>query len=324
VTTGNHRDVPSPPRRDERAESLPGGSPKPATENPEAPSKLKQILQGTSYRQADDDVEFLHRDENRGIRLQLEYLKPELTLQAHGVGYTIVVFGSSRIVEPRAAQAEVDALQAALEADPGNREQRRRLRIAKSLRDKCRYYDMAREFGRLVAESGGGPRDCRLVVMTGGGPGTMEAANRGASDAGAASVGLNIHLPHQQFPNPYITPELCFRFRYFALRKLHFLMRARALVAFPGGFGTFDELFGTLTLVQTGKIAPVPIVLVGASYWRRAFDVDFLCDEGVIDEEDRDLFWYAESAQEIWQGILRWYEKAGSSIFAPGCPIDGE
>jgi len=293
-------------------------------EDPEAPEKLERILQGPSYRQSDEDVEFLHRDENRGLRLQLEYLKPELALQAHGVEHTIVVFGSSRIFEPHAAQARVDDLETAHKADTGDRELGRRLTVARRLRDKSRYYEMAREFGRLVSESGGGPHDCRLVVMTGGGPGTMEAANRGADDAGAASVGLNIRLPHQQFPNPYITPELCFRFRYFALRKLHFLMRARALVAFPGGYGTFDELFETLTLVQTGKIAPVPIVLVGEAYWRRAFDVDFLCDEGVIDEADRDLFWYAESARGIWEGILRWYEKSGGSIFAPGCPVDGE
>jgi hypothetical protein len=166
-----------------------------------------------------------------------------------------------------------------------------------------------------VGRSGQGPEDCRLVVMTGGGPGIMEAANRGAFDVGGKSVGLNISLPHEQYPNPYVTPDLCVRFHYFALRKLHFLLRTRALVAFPGGYGTLDELFETLTLVQTRKISPVPIVLVGESYWRRAVDVDFLVDEGVIAEEDRELFWYAETAQEIWSGILRWHEANGTPLF---------
>jgi uncharacterized protein (TIGR00730 family) len=173
---------------------------------------------------------------------------------------------------------------------------------------------VARRFGRLVAQSGAGPRDSRLVVMTGGGPGIMEAANRGAFDAGAATIGLNITLPHEQFPNPYITPDLCFRFHYFAVRKLHFLLRAKALVVFPGGYGTLDELFETLTLVQTRKIQPVPVVLVGEAYWRRVFDVDFLVEEGTIDPEDRELFWFAETAEEIWEGILDWYERAGRPL----------
>lgn len=147
----------------------------------------------------------------------------------------------------------------------------------------------------------------------------MEAANRGAFDAGAPSIGLNIALPLEQFPNPYLAPDLCFRFHYFAMRKLHFVQRARALVAFPGGYGTFDEMFETLTLVQTRTIEPVPIVLVGRSYWERAFDIDFLVAEGVIDPEDRELFWYAETAEEIWSGILRWHERNGSPFLTPGC-----
>jgi uncharacterized protein (TIGR00730 family) len=159
------------------------------------------------------------------------------------------------------------------------------------------------------------PGGRRLAVVTGGGPGIMEAANRGAFDAGAETVGLNITLPREQFPNPYITPELCFRFHYFAMRKLHFMLRARALVAFPGGFGTLDELFETLTLAQTRVLAPLPIILVGEAYWRRVFDVDFLVDEGVIAPEDRALFWHAETAQEIWDGILRWREKAGDPLY---------
>jgi uncharacterized protein (TIGR00730 family) len=171
-----------------------------------------------------------------------------------------------------------------------------------------------------VGESGDGALDCRLVVMTGGGPGIMEAANRGAFDAGAKTVGLNIDLPHEQYPNPYISPELCFRFRYFALRKMHFLQRAKALVAFPGGFGTMDELFETLTLIQTRTIKPVPIILIGRQYWGRAIDFEFLLDEGVIDSEDRDSFWIAETAEEAWQGILDWHEQCGEPLFAPVSP----
>ena len=153
------------------------------------------------------------------------------------------------------------------------------------------------------------------MIMTGGGPGMMEAANRGAYDVGAKSIGLNISLPHEQFPNPYITPDLCFRFHYFGIRKLHFLLRAKALVAFPGGYGTFDEVFETLTLVQTRSIKPVPVVLVGEDYWRRALDVDFLIEEGVIDPEDRELFWYAETAEEIWTSILKWHEANGTPLY---------
>lgn len=242
--------------------------------------------------------------------MQLDYFKPEFLLQQHGVLHTIVVFGSTRIAEPAAARRNVERLQKALAPDPGNPDLLRRLAIATRIQAKSIYYDMAREFGRLVGKAGGG----RVVVMTGGGPGMMEAANRGAYDVGAKSVGLNINLLHEQYPNPYITPDLCFRFHYFAIRKLHFLLRAKALVAFPGGYGTFDELFETLTLVQTRKIEPVPTVLVGEHYWRQAFDVNFLVDEGVIDPEDRELFWYAETAQEIWDGILEWHEANGEPL----------
>jgi uncharacterized protein (TIGR00730 family) len=157
-----------------------------------------------------------------------------------------------------------------------------------------------------------------MVVVTGGGPGMMEAANRGAHDVGARTVGLNITLPEEQFPNPYVTPGLGFSFHYFAIRKLHFLLRARALVAFPGGFGTLDEVFETLMLIQTRKVEPLPVVLVGEDYWRRVFDPDFLVSEGTIDREDRDLFWYAETAKEIWQGILDWYELAGRPLLEGG------
>jgi uncharacterized protein (TIGR00730 family) len=210
----------------------------------------------------------------------------------------------------------VDALRASLAADPGNKELGRRLAIAERIHAKCQYYEVAREFGRLVGSANDGARKHPPVIMTGGGPGMMEAANRGAFDVGAKSIGLNISLPHEQYPNPYVTPELCFSFHYFALRKLHFLLRAKALVAFPGGYGTLDELFEVLTLVQTRKIKPIPIVLVGEAYWRRAVDIDFLVDEGVIDPEDRDLFWFAEKAQDVWDGILRWHEAGGEPLHA--------
>jgi uncharacterized protein (TIGR00730 family) len=248
------------------------------------------------------------------VRLQLDYLKADRLLRKHGVQHSIVVFGSTRIVEPAAAERKVERLRDILASQPDNEESQRRLFAAERILAKSHYYEIAREFAGLVANAGGGPEDPRLVVVTGGGPGMMEAANRGAHEAGAKTVGLNITLPQEQYPNPYVSPELCFQFHYFALRKMHFMMRAKALVAFPGGFGTFDELFETLTLIQTRKIKPLPVVLVGESYWRKAFDIDFLMDEGVIDIEDRDLFWFAETAEDIWQGLLCWYENNGETL----------
>jgi hypothetical protein len=271
-------------------------------------------MDSPSYRQADQDVSFLQLDETRGVRLQIDYQKPEFLLEQHGIRHTIVVFGSTRIQEPATTQSKVDSLRKQLDTDPGNEKLQQGLAVAERVLAKGRYYEVAQEFGRLVGKAGQATGDGQLVIMTGGGPGIMEAANRGAYDVHSKSIGLNINLPHEQYPNPYITPELCFRFHYFALRKLHFLLRTRALVAFPGGYGTFDELFETLTLVQTRKIKPVPIVLVGEDYWRQAFNVDFLVDEGVIDEEDRELFWFAETAQDIWDGILRWHEANGEPL----------
>lgn len=298
--------VPRPPRK--RREPLPTERPKRSEEDPEAPRRLAAILASPTYRQADADVEFLQHDSNRGTRLQLDYAKAELYLRQHGVKHTIVVFGSTRIPEPSAARRHVEDLREAVARNPGDATLARRLAIAERIVEKSRYYDVARELGRLVGEAGKHHPHAKVMVMTGGGPGIMEAANRGAFDVKAESIGLNITLPLEQYPNPYITPELCFRFHYFAMRKLHFLLRAKALVAFPGGYGTFDELFEVLTLVQTRKIAPVPVVLVGESYWRKAFDADFLVDEGTIDPEDRELFWFAETAKQIWDSILRWHE----------------
>jgi uncharacterized protein (TIGR00730 family) len=285
-------------------------------EDADALRRIQAIRENPSYRLAEQDIDFIRRDDIRGPRLQLEYLKPEIMLSEEGIDHTIVVFGSTRIPEPAAARRQLEALRTAQAAGPSGVELARRVAVAERILAKSQYYDVAREFGRLVGDAGWHASKPRVVVMTGGGPGIMEAANRGAFDAGAKSVGLNIDLPHEQYPNPYISPELCFRFHYFALRKLHLLLRAKALIAFPGGYGTIDELFEILTLIQTRKIKPIPVVLVGESYWRRAVDIDFLADEGVIDQEDRELFWFAETAQEIWSGIVDWYEACGEPLCA--------
>jgi len=306
--------IPPPPHPYQRREPLPEQRPKSIEEDPDAQERIKSILESASYRKADEDLDFLNRYDLRGVRLQIDYLKAELLLEQHSIRHTIVVFGGTRIREPAAVQRQVEGLRAAQAADPTNTDVARRLEIAQRLLAKSHYYHVAREFGRLVGNSGQGSHRHDLAIMTGGGPGIMEAANRGAYDVGAKSIGLNIHLLREQYPNPYITPDLCFRFHYFALRKLHFLLRAKALVAFPGGYGTLDEMFETLTLVQTRTIKPVPVVLVGERYWRQAFNVDFLVDEGVIDPEDRELFWFAETAQEIWDGIQHWYRVNGGSL----------
>jgi uncharacterized protein (TIGR00730 family) len=307
--------IPEPAHPEERREPLPWHHPKPVEEDPDAPRRVIEIMQSPSYCQADEDVAFLNLDETRGVRLQIDYQKPEYLLEQHGIRHTIVVFGSTRINEPNVIRQKVRQIKESLRSDPECADLQKRLDIAERLLAKAHYYDVARELGCLVGNGGNGPDDLRLVMMTGGGPGMMEAANRGVHDTGSKSIGLNISLPHEQYPNPYITPDLCFRFHYFALRKLHFLLRTRALVVFPGGYGTFDELFETLTLVQTRKIKPIPVILVGKEYWQQAFDVDFLVSEGVIDEEDRELFWYAETAEEIWSGIRQWHEANGTPLY---------
>ena len=305
--------IPKPADPFGRREPLPWQCPKPLQDDPQARQRVEAILASPSYRRADADLDFLARDDMRGVRLQIDYFKPELLFEEHRIVDTIVVFGSTRICEPEAARRKADLLKAALAADPNNGDLARQLAIAGRVLAKSRYYEVARQFGQLVSLSEQRPNG-RLVIVTGGGPGIMEAANRGAFDAQAKSVGLNISLPHEQYPNPYVTPDLCFNFHYFAMRKLHFLLRAKALVAFPGGYGTFDELFEVLTLVQTRKIKPMPVILVGETYWRRAVDVDFLVAEGVIDREDRELFWFAETAEEIWNGILHWYSMKGEPL----------
>jgi len=320
--------IPKPAHPQHRREPLPWHVPKPTDEDPGAPARIRAIMGSPGYRQADQDVDFLALDATRGVRLQIDYQKAEQSLEQQGVEHTIVVLGSTRVPEPGVARARVASLEAQLAAAPEDDALRQRLAVATRILDKSRYYDVAREFGRLVGAASARSGDCRLLLMTGGGPGMMEAANRGAYDVNGRSIGLNISLPHEQYPNPYVTPELCFRFHYFALRKLHFLLRTKALVAFPGGYGTLDELFETLTLIQTRKIKPVPVVLVGEEFWSRAVDIDFLAREGVIDEEDRELFWYAETAQQIWDGILQWHSGNGTPLLpgdadAKGVPVKG-
>ncbi len=311
-----HRKTPTLAATHGRREVLPWQRPKADEEDPQARQRVQTILNSPSYRPADTDTDFIAENDLRGVRLQIDYLKPELLLREHEIEHAIVVFGSTRLCEPAAALRKVQTLRASMSAEANNTDLARKLEVAERILAKSRYYEVARDFGRLVGRANPGTQGQRTAIMTGGGPGIMEAANRGAFDVGAKSVGLNISLPHEQYPNPYITPELCFSFHYFALRKLHFLMRAKALVAFPGGYGTLDELFEVLTLIQTQKIRPIPVVLVGEAYWRRAVDMDFLVDEGVIDVEDRDLFCFAETADEIWNHILRWHKTSGQPLHA--------
>jgi len=227
-----------------------------------------------SHRRAYEDPEFMHRDELRPVRLLLELQKPELLQQEQGIVSTIVVFGSAR---------------------------------TPSEGEGSHYYEEARRFAALVSEHCQARGIRKFVVTTGGGPGIMEAANRGANDVGAKSIGLNIEIPHEQAPNPYITPELCFSFHYFAIRKMHFLMRAKALVVFPGGFGTLDELFDALTLIQTKKMDQMPIVLVGAEYWSKVLNLEYMVERGTVAAEDLDLINYVDTAEQAWDTIRAAY-----------------
>ena len=268
----------------------------------QAYSDQGQPLQADAYRLAFADPEFLLRRETRGIRFQLEMLKPDLEQQAQGVQNTIVVFGSARFPAPEQAELELAAAR--------NSGDDKALRLAERRVRNAQYYDKARRFAAMVArDSADRSPDQRLVICTGGGPGIMEAANRGAHEAGAANVGLNIALPHEQSGNRYITPGLSFKFHYFALRKMHFMMRAKALVAFPGGFGTLDELFEVLTLVQTGKAKAVPIVLFGTDYWKRLLNFDVLIEEGAISPDDLKLFSYVDQPEDAWAAIQAFYAR---------------
>jgi uncharacterized protein (TIGR00730 family) len=252
----------------------------------------------SAYRLAFTDTDFLLRDELRPVRMQLELLKPELVQAAHGIESTIVIFGSARILPPEEAERRVEAARASGDAAALHR--------AESLQKMSRYYAEARRFGELVAQRSASMSP-PIHVVTGGGPGIMEAGNRGAFEAGGKSIGLNIVLPHEQAPNPYITPELCFQFHYFALRKMHFLMRSIALLCFPGGFGTLDELFEVMTLIQTGKCRRRPILLFGRAFWDKLIDMDHLVETGMIGPEDVNLVRYVETAEEAWAHIVAEY-----------------
>jgi len=260
-------------------------------------------LERSSTLRADQDLEFLSRDELRATRLQLEWLKAEITQEEEGIKSTVVVFGSARLPEPSIAQVRQTEAESVWRSDPQNPHNQLALTIAKNQLALSRYYEEAREFGRLVSSTCQTEGRCEFVVVTGGGPGIMEAANRGAHDVNAKSMGLNISLPHEQDPNPYITPRLSFQFRYFALRKMHFLLRAKALVAFPGGFGTLDEVFETLTLLQTKKVSGVSVILVNREFWEHLINWELLISSGFITREDMMLFHYAETAAEAWQLI---------------------
>ncbi len=270
-------------------------------------SNLRAIMESPSYLLAEQDTALLARSALRPVRLQLELLKPELAFQEHEIDTTIVVFGSTQIREREQLEQRSQATQEALAANPSDAAALREASIVERLLAKSHYYDESREFARLVVAraqaSGSG-----YVIVTGGGPGIMEAANRGASDMGAKSVGLNITLPAEQLPNPYITPGLCFRFHYFALRKMHFLLRAKALVAFPGGFGTIDEVFDALTLRQTRRMQEIPVIMYGREYWQRAIDFQFLADEGAIDDAHLRLISYADSPREAWEIIAGFHK----------------
>ena len=274
------------------------------------PSHMVRLLEmSPAFRIAYEDNEFLKTDDLRPIRLQLELLKPELILRQENIESRIVVFGGTRIVEPKKAKARVASLERKLKRAPNDPNVKAKLRAARSILSKSKYYDEAREFGRLASRESRRDGQNHNVIVTGGGPGIMEAANRGAFDVRAKSIGLNITLPMEQDPNPYISPELCLQFHYFAIRKMHFLLRAKALVAFPGGYGTLDELFEALTLVQTKKVPPLPIILFGEKYWRRLIDFDYLVKEGTIDPEDVELFVYADKARDAWDYIKYFYEQ---------------
>jgi uncharacterized protein (TIGR00730 family) len=275
------------------------------------------ILSSPSYRLAEADTDLLRQAALRPVRLQLELLKPELALAEQCIHSTIVVFGGTQIVEREPAERRLADAHAQLAANPESTVARRAVQRAQRLLDKASYYDAAREFASLVSRMNQGQAGCHYVVTTGGGPGIMEAANRGAYDVSAKSIGLNITLPHEQAPNPFITPQLCFQFRYFALRKMHFLLRAKALVIFPGGFGTLDELFDALTLRQTGKLQEIPIILYGHDYWRNVFNFQFLADEGVIADRDLDLIQYAESPQQAWDQIVQFHQQRGEFLGSP-------
>ncbi len=261
------------------------------------------ILRSPGYRKAEIDLDFLGRAAQRPIRMQLELHKVETLLRENKIDSTVVVFGGTQIVEKEIAEARLAAAQQFFAENPQDHKAKRGVERAASIVAKSHFYDDAREFSRIVSSSCQSNGKCNFMIATGGGPGIMEAANRGAFEIGAKSIGFNIELPHEQEPNPYITPELCFQFNYFALRKFHFVLRAAALVVFPGGFGTLDELFNTLTLRQTGRMQEIPIILYGREYWTSVINFQYLSNQGVIADDDVELCYFAETPAEAWKII---------------------
>ena len=265
------------------------------------------ILNSPSYRLAELDMDFLGRDAQRPVRMQLEMQKTETLLRENNITSTVVVFGGTQILPKQKALAKRARAHKRIQRNPHDPLAERAVVRAENAVAKSRFYEEAREFSRIVSSTCQRDDKCDFVIMTGGGPGIMEAANQGAFEIGAKSIGLNIELPHEQEPNPYITPELCFQFSYFALRKFHFILRAAALVVFPGGFGTLDELFNTLTLRQTKRMQDIPIILYGEDYWKQIINFQALADEGVIADEHMDLLQFAETAQQAWDIIAQFH-----------------
>ena len=284
--------------------------------------KNETLLQNSpSYLIAYNDEVFLNSSEARPYRMQLELVKPELIMKAAQIRSTVIVFGSARLVSTDVAKKMLKKAESNLKDDPENKIYLAEVRKAESLLKFGKYYDQARDFARIVAKFNQqtAPREGYahhdFVICTGGGPGIMEAANRGAHDVGSMSIGLNISLPMEQTPNPFISNELCFQFHYFGIRKLHFMLRAMALVVFPGGFGTFDELFEGLTLRQTHRMQQLPIILFGEEFWRTAVNFDYLVETGVIDRDDLDLFIFVESPEQAWDEIVKYHKKHNTPLF---------
>jgi len=275
---------------------------------PDAEKRLQAIMKSPSYELAELDTDLLQLDEMRPVRMQLELYKPEFYLQKEHVNSTIVVYGGTQVVDEEEAARRLKDAREALTADPDSPTAKRVVVRAENFVAKAKYYEAAREFAKIVSSANQTNGDCDFVVVTGGGPGIMEAANRGAFEVGAISAGFNITLPEEQQPNPYVTPDLCFQFHYFALRKMHFLMRAKAAVVFPGGFGTLDELFTALTLRQTGRMQEIPIILYGREYWEKVVDFQFLADEGAIADAHLDLLDFADTPQQAWQVVEAFFD----------------
>ena len=276
---------------------------------------MPQLLDSPSYEIAFKDDQFMKSDAARAVRIEMEVIKPEWFFKQYGIRSTIIVFGSARFVDRETATQRLENAQKDFDGDPKNERFQNALNKAKQGVEMSEYYELAREFSRLVSEKNQCDVDANhdgtydYVICTGGGPGIMEAGNRGAHEAGALSIGLNIKLPYEQHPNPYISPQLCFQFHYFATRKLHFLLRAKALVVFPGGFGTFDEMFEALTLRQTNKMQMLPVIIFGKDFWEKTINFNHLVDTGVINREDLELFKYVDTPEEAWEMIQAFHRK---------------